>query len=71
VTDLGVEPAYRERGIGKLLLARAGQQSAKSKVTLAAQDNGSGRLMGWYKGMGLAQVGRNERGYPSFEAPIS
>jgi len=41
VTDLGVDPAHRQHGIGKLLLAsaaRTGLQSGKSKVTLAAQD---------------------------------
>ena len=67
VTDLGVDPAHREHGIGKLLLAsaaRTGLQSGKSKVTLAAQDNGSGKLTRWYKGMGFAQTGVNQRGYP-------
>ena len=73
VTDLGVDPAHREHGIGKLLLAsaaRTGLQSGKSKVTLAAQDNGSGHLTRWYKGMGFAQTGVNQRGYPQLEAPI-
>ncbi len=73
VTDLGVDPAHREHGIGKLLLAsaaRTGLQSGKSKVTLAAQDNGSGHLTRWYKGMGFAQTGVNQRGYPQMEAPI-
>ena len=73
VTDLGVDPAHREHGIGKLLLAsaaRTGLQSGKSKVTLAAQDNGSGKLTRWYKGMGFAQTGVNQRGYPQMEAPI-
>ena len=43
----------------------------RSKVTLAAQDNGSGHLTQWYKGMGFTQVGVNQRGYPQLEAPIS
>jgi hypothetical protein len=38
---------------------------------LAVQDNGSGHLTQWYKGMGFAQVGVNSRGYPQLEAPIS
>jgi ribosomal protein S18 acetylase RimI-like enzyme len=74
VTDLGVDPAHREHGIGKMLLAsaaRTGLQSGKSKVTLAAQDDGSERLTHWYKGMGFTQVGVNQRGYPRLEAPIS
>ena len=73
VTDLGVDPAHREHGIGRLLLAsaaRTGLQSGKSKVTLAAQDNGSGHLTRWYKGIGFAQIGVNQRGYPQLEAPI-
>jgi hypothetical protein len=73
VTDLGVDPAHREHGIGKMLLAsavRTGLQLGKSKVVLAAQDNGSGRLTQWYKGMGFTQVGRNERGFPRLEASI-
>jgi ribosomal protein S18 acetylase RimI-like enzyme len=73
VTDLSVDPAHRQHGIGKMLLAsaaRTGLQSGKSKVTLAAQDNGSGRLTQWYKGMGFTQIGVNQRGYPQLEAPI-
>jgi ribosomal protein S18 acetylase RimI-like enzyme len=74
VTDLAVDPAHREHGIGRMLLAsaaRAGQQSGKSMVTLAAQDNGSGRLTRWYMSMGFTQVGVNQRGYPQLEAPIT
>jgi hypothetical protein len=74
VTDLHVDRAHREHGIGKMLLAsaaRTGLQSGKSKISLAAQDNGSGRLTQWYKGMGFAQVGVNQRGYPQLEAPIN
>jgi ribosomal protein S18 acetylase RimI-like enzyme len=74
VTDLGVAPAHREHGIGKLLLAsaaRTAQQMGRSKVALAAQDNGSGHLTRWYKEMGFMQVGLNRRGYPELEAPIS
>jgi ribosomal protein S18 acetylase RimI-like enzyme len=74
VTDLGVDPTHREHGIGKMLLAsaaRTGQQFGKSKVTLAAQDNGSGKLTEWYKSMGFIQVGVNQRGYPRLEGSIS
>jgi len=73
VTDLGVEPAQRERGIGRMLLAsaaRAGLQVGRSRVALAAQDNGSGRLTRWYKALGFTQVGMDQGGYPRLEAPI-
>jgi GNAT superfamily N-acetyltransferase len=74
VTDLGVDRAHREHGIGKMLIAsaaRTGLQFGKSKVALAAQDSGSGRLTRWYKDMGFVQVGMNQRGYPRLEASIS
>jgi ribosomal protein S18 acetylase RimI-like enzyme len=74
VTDLNVDPAHREHGIGRRLLAsaaRTAQQIGKSRVTLAAQDNGSGHLTRWYKEMGFTQKGVNRRGYPQLEAPAS
>ena len=74
VTDLHVAEAQRGQGIGRMLLtsvARTGAQFGRSKVTLAAQDTGTGHLTQWYKGMGFAQVGVNPRGYPRLEAPIN
>jgi len=74
VTDLQVAEAQRGHGLGRMLLAsaaRTGQRFGRSKVSLAAQDNGSGHLTQWYKGMGFAQVGVNQRGFPQLEAPIS
>jgi GNAT superfamily N-acetyltransferase len=73
VTDLGVDQAHREQGIGTQLLAsaaRTGLQLGKAKVALAAQDTGSGRLIQWYKRMGFAQVGVHPSGHPRLEAPI-
>lgn len=74
VTDLGVAAGHRDRGIGRQLLesaARAGLRSGNSKLSLSAQDNGSGKLTRWYKDMGFRQVGVNGRGMPVLEAPIS
>jgi ribosomal protein S18 acetylase RimI-like enzyme len=74
VTDLAVDQAYRKQGLGGVLMAsaaRAGLQLRKSKVTLASQDLGTGRLTAWYKKMGFAPTGANKRGYPVLEAPIS
>jgi GNAT superfamily N-acetyltransferase len=73
VTDLGVDQTQRGQGIGRMLVASAaktGLQFGKSKVTLAAQDKGSGHLTQWYKEMGFTQIGVNQRGYPQMEAPI-
>jgi ribosomal protein S18 acetylase RimI-like enzyme len=74
VTDLGVAPGHRDQGIGRQLLvsaARAGLRSGNSKLSLSAQDNGTGKLTRWYKDMGFQQVGVNGRGMPVLEAPIS
>jgi ribosomal protein S18 acetylase RimI-like enzyme len=74
VTDLGVAPGYRDQGIGRQLLASAAQtglRSGHSKLSLSAQDNGSGKLTRWYKDMGFQQVGVNGRGMPLLEAPIA
>ena len=73
ISDLNVAAAHRGRGIGRLLLASAaktGRQFGGSRVSLAAQDSGSGRLTRWYKEIGFAQVGVSRRGYPQLEAPI-
>jgi ribosomal protein S18 acetylase RimI-like enzyme len=74
VTDLGVDATQRGNGVGQMLVAaaaRTGLRSGRSKVTLAAQDRGSGHLTRWYKDMGFTQVGMNRHGYPQLEAPIS
>jgi ribosomal protein S18 acetylase RimI-like enzyme len=74
VTDLSVDQGARGQGIGKALLgsaARAALQFGKGRVALASQDNGSGKLTGWYRGMGFRQVGVNIRGFPELEAPVS
>jgi hypothetical protein len=74
VTDLQVAETQPGHGIGRMLVtsaAKTGQQFGQSKVTLAAPDNGSGHLTQWYKGMGFAQVGVNQRGHPRLEAPIN
>jgi ribosomal protein S18 acetylase RimI-like enzyme len=74
ITDLAVAAGHRDEGIGRQLLesaARAGLRSGNSKLSLSAQDNGSGKLTRWYKEMGFKQVGVNGRGMPVLEAPIS
>lgn len=66
--------AQRGHGIGRQLVAsaaRTGLQFGKSKMTLAAQDNGSRHLTQWYRGMGFAQLGINNHGLAQLEAPIS
>ncbi len=74
VTDLKVDPGVRGQGIGKALLgspARAALQFGKGRVALASQDNGSGKLTGWYRNMAFRQVGVNQHGFPEMEAPVS
>ncbi len=74
VTDLHVAEAQRGNGIGRMLVAsaaRTGLQFGRPRMTLAAQDNGSGRLTRWYKEMGFTQSGVNRHGYQQLEAPTS
>ena len=74
VTDLKVDQGARGQGIGKALLgsaARAALHFGRGRVALASQDNGSGKLTGWYKGIGFHQVGVNEHGFPKLEAPVN
>ncbi len=73
VTDLKVEASHRGQNIGGMLMAsalRAGQQLGRSRVTLASQDDGSGRLTRWYQRMGFERAGINALGYPNLQATI-
>ncbi len=73
VTDLGVDAAHRDQGIGRMLLsqaAKAGQQFGRSTVTLSSQDSGTGKLTNWYRSMGFQQSGGTERGMPRLEASV-
>ena len=72
VTDLHVDPAHREQGLGGLLIAsamRAGQGLGRSEVILDSHDEGSGKLTR-NQGMGFARAGTNELGYARLVAPI-
>ncbi len=74
VTNLGVSPLHRKHGLGTVLMAsamRAGLQLGKTSVSLASQDRGTGRLTAWYRDMGFAQVGVNDRGFAVLQAPIA
>lgn len=73
VTDLAVDPSYRRQGLGGVLMTsalRAGLQLGRTRVILASQDNGTGRLTAWYRNMGFAPVGCTKQGHPVLEAPI-
>ena len=68
-----VEASHRGQNIGGMLMAsalRAGQQLGRSRVTLASQDDGSGRLTRWYQRMGFERAGINALGYPNLQATI-
>ncbi|MCK9919343.1 GNAT family N-acetyltransferase [Microbacteriaceae bacterium K1510] len=73
VTDLGVAPAHRGRGLGQTLLLSALQAASrlgKRRVRLTSADNGTGRLTSWYKQMGFEPVGAPRRDGVPLEAPI-
>ncbi len=75
VTGLAVNPSYRKQGLGGVLKwhppCAAGFSWERTKVTLASEDSGTGRLTTWYKNMGFAQVGATRQGYPILEAAHS
>jgi GNAT acetyltransferase-like protein len=65
VVNLKVDSDQRGHGAGVQLMRAAafeGLRRGKSRVTLASQDNGSGKLTRWYEGMGFMPRGRNDRG---------
>ena len=74
VTDLKVEPSHRGQGLGGMLMAsalQAGRQLGRSRVVLASQDDGSGRLTRWYQRMGFEHAGSNSFGCTKLEASIT
>ncbi len=74
VTDLSVDERHRDQGIGRMLIvsaAQASQRFGKARLSLDAQDGGSGRLTRWYQDMGFSRVGTNPLGYPKMEIGVS
>ena len=73
-TDLIVDPQHRGLGYGKQLVAAAagvGARSGKSSVQLGSEDDGSGRLDGWYQSLGFNRTGKGRDCCSKFEAPVS
>jgi len=70
VVNLKVDSDQRGQGAGIQLMRAAafeGLRMGKTRVTLASQDNGSGKLTRWYEGMGFMPRGRNDRGLAVLE----
>jgi GNAT superfamily N-acetyltransferase len=73
VTDLGVEATHRGAGVGHQLLHSALRTVLRlggRKVSLNADDKGSGRLINWYQQMGFRRTGANLSGLPRLEAHV-
>lgn len=73
-TNLSVSPDQRGQGFGADLVAAAakvGSQSGRSEIKLASQDDGSGKLDGWYQSLGFNRTGKKQRGYHAFAAKTS
>jgi ribosomal protein S18 acetylase RimI-like enzyme len=71
ITDLEVSHGHRDQGVGKMLLAsaaRTGMAHGKGRVSLHADDNGSGKLNRWYQSIGFAEQGARRKGQPRLEA---
>jgi len=74
VVNLKVKPEYRHQGAGAALIAEAARAAAKmgrARVTLEAQDSGSGRLVSWYRRLGFVPTGKSSRGYTTMAAPVA
>jgi Acetyltransferase (GNAT) domain len=74
VVNLKVKPQYRHQGAGAALIAeaaRAAAQMGRVRLTLEAQDSGSGRLVSWYRRLGFVPTGTSQRGYTKMAAPVS
>jgi ribosomal protein S18 acetylase RimI-like enzyme len=73
-TDLSVEREHRGEGYGAELIgavARAGAKLGRSRVTLGAQDDGSGRLDHWYESLGFNATGTQGDGFTRYAAPTT
>jgi ribosomal protein S18 acetylase RimI-like enzyme len=73
IHDLNVARPYRGRGLGVRLVdaaLRFGARNHCTRARLEADDNGSGRLLRWYRGLGFRPAGMGTRGSPAMEADI-
>ncbi|WP_218943176.1 GNAT family N-acetyltransferase [Sphingomonas sp. R-74633] len=71
ITDLNVSAEHRDQGIGKMLLASAARASmarGNARVSLHADDTGSGKLNRWYKSIGFMETGGRQGSQSRFEA---
>lgn len=73
IHDLAVAPAFRGAGLGTALVAAAlrfGARAGRSRARLEADDDGSGRLIRWYRGLGFTPIGTSPRGLPTMQADL-
>ncbi|MEM9458280.1 MAG: GNAT family N-acetyltransferase [Myxococcota bacterium] len=73
IHDLEVARSARGRGLGRVLLHAAvlfGARLGKGVAHLEADDDGSGRLLRWYRGLGFHGVGLGAQGKPALAMNI-
>jgi GNAT superfamily N-acetyltransferase len=73
ISHLEVAPPERGRGLGVRLLDAAlklGARAGRRTACLEADDDGSGRLLRWYRGLGFALAGRSPEGRPLLSTDI-
>ncbi|MEM7112359.1 MAG: DUF4157 domain-containing protein [Chloroflexota bacterium] len=73
LVNLKVNAGQRGAGGGQAILKQAAgtaQAMGKSTVRLASQDNGSGRLTGWYEKQGFKKKGVGPHGYEVLESAV-
>jgi ribosomal protein S18 acetylase RimI-like enzyme len=73
IHDLAVAPPFRGAGLGAALVGAAlrfGARAGRSRAWLEADDDGSGRLVRWYRSLGFTPIGTSPRGNPTLQADI-
>ena len=71
--NLRVDADHRGRGGGEALVraaALASTQTGRPTLALEADDNGSGKLLDWYRSQGFRDAGSGTNGKPALSAPV-
>ncbi len=73
IHDLAVARPFRGAGVGAALMRAAlslGARLGRTLARLEADDDGSGKLIRWYRGLGFEEAGTSARGRPAMQADI-
>ncbi|PTL83703.1 N-acetyltransferase [Vitiosangium sp. GDMCC 1.1324] len=74
IQNLRVQEPHRGQGLGVWLVAEAlrlGGRQGRGRAWLEADDNGSGRLLRWYRALGFRDIGQGAHGQPAMETSLA